>query len=104
LHQVEPGAAAHPVQEVIDGRHHVESNKQQRQGARGRRHVNKLYLFRARILKLNRKHGKVMLRRKRTKHGQVAASRWIVARYLVIKDGDAHAVFPFEAFVPATLS
>jgi hypothetical protein len=98
LHKIEPGAAADAVEQVIDGRHHVEGDKKQRQGTRGCGHVNKLYLFRTGILELNCKDGKVMLRCKRTKHRQVAASGWIVARYFVIKNSDAHANFPLEPF------
>jgi hypothetical protein len=74
----------------------VINNEEQRQGPVGRRHAHKPYFFRTGIFELDRKNGEIMLRGKRTKHGQMATPDWIVVRYLVVEDGDAQAGFPLQ--------
>ena len=96
LNQIELSAAAKPVEQVAEWRHEVINDEEQRQGAFGRRHAHKPYLFRARILELDGKDGKIVLRRKRAKHSQMAAPDWIVVSYSVIEYGDAQAKFPLQ--------
>ncbi len=94
LNQIELSAAAQAVEQVTEGGNEVINDKEQGQRAHGRRHADEPYFFWTGILELHRKNGKVMLRRKRAEHGQMAAPNWVVARYLVVEDGDAHAGFP----------
>ena len=93
--QVELSAAAQPVEEITEGRHEVINNKEQGHGAKGRRHPHPAYLLWTGIFELNGEDGKLVLRRERTKHGQVAAADWIVAGYSVIKNRDAQK-FPLQ--------
>jgi len=96
LNQIELSAATKAVEQVAEGGHEMINDEEQRQGAFGRRHAHKLYLFRTRIFELDGKNGKIMLRSKRTKHGQMATPDRIVVRYLEIEYGDAQAKFPLQ--------
>jgi hypothetical protein len=69
-------------------------DKEQGQGPGGRGHSYKAYFFRKRVLELDCEDSKVMLRRKRAKHRQMATPDGIVAGYFVIKDGDAQRRIP----------
>ena len=95
LYEIGLCAATNPVKQITEGRHEVINDKEQGQGARGRRHADKPYLLWAGIFELDREHGKFMLPRERTKHRQVAAPNGIVARYFVVEDGDAQGTVSF---------
>jgi hypothetical protein len=99
LNQIELGTAADAVEQVTEGGHEVINNKKQRQWPFGRGHTHKPDFFRAGVFELDRKDGKVMLRRQRPKHRQMAAPNRIVARYLEVENGDAHAEFPLAASI-----
>jgi hypothetical protein len=96
LNAIKPCASAETIEEITKGRHDVVDEEQQSQWARRRGHADKSYFFRARIFELDREDGKLMLRRQRAKHGQMAASGWVVMRYLVIENCNAQMKFPYE--------
>jgi hypothetical protein len=69
LNEIEFGAAAEPVTQITEGSHEVVNDKEQGEGALGRRDPHPAYLLRPGIFEFDGEDGEIMLRRKRTEHG-----------------------------------
>jgi hypothetical protein len=69
LNEIEFGAAAEPVKQATERSHEVVNDKEQGEGAGGRRDPHPPYLLRPGIFEFDGEDGEVMLRSKGTEHG-----------------------------------
>ena len=88
LDQIGLYAAAQPVEQIAQRGHELINEKEECQGAGGRRHADELNFFRAGVFELYGEDGKAVFCCKCAKHRQMTTAGGIIVRYFVIVNSD----------------